>query len=58
MDPELSVVVPSVNGLSDLVDCLTALERESRSTALDGSAGDGLDGGGDISETRGVCQKL
>src|SRR5439155_23986050 len=35
MDPELSVVVPSVNGLGDLVDCLTALERESRSTALE-----------------------
>jgi glycosyltransferase involved in cell wall biosynthesis len=30
MVPELSVVVPSVNGLDDLVGCLEALERQQR----------------------------
>src|SRR6187402_700916 len=33
--PELSVVVPSVNGFGDLNDCLSALERESSSVRLE-----------------------
>ena len=33
--PRLSVVVPSVNGWSDLRDCLTALDRERRDVALE-----------------------
>jgi hypothetical protein len=33
--PELSVVVPSVNGFSDLKDCLSALDRERERVALE-----------------------
>jgi hypothetical protein len=33
--PELSVVVPSVNGMSDLSDCLRALEREGHGVRLE-----------------------
>lgn len=33
--PELSVVVPSVNGLQDLNDCLAALEEQRRNVSLE-----------------------
>ena len=33
--PELSVVVPSVNGLGDLLPCLDALDRERRNVAME-----------------------
>jgi hypothetical protein len=33
--PELTVVVPSVNGFSDLQECLDALEREGARVRLE-----------------------
>ncbi len=33
--PQLSVVIPSVNGLGDLIGCLEALEGERRATVLE-----------------------
>jgi glycosyltransferase involved in cell wall biosynthesis len=33
--PELSVIVPSVNGADDLLPCLAALQRASRDTSLE-----------------------
>jgi hypothetical protein len=35
MTPQLSVVVPSVNGISDLTDCLSALQQEHQRTPLE-----------------------
>jgi hypothetical protein len=35
MAAELSVVVPSVNGLGDLIDCLTALEAQAQDVGLE-----------------------
>jgi len=32
---ELSVVVPSVNGLGDLIGCLTALEQQSPDVSVE-----------------------
>ena len=35
MTPELSVVVPSVNGLDDLIGCLAAVEAQSADARIE-----------------------